>query len=213
MSRAQRLPQAQRRSQLVAVATEVFAESGYRTASMDDVAEAAGVSKPVLYQHFDSKQALYLAVIDAAAEVFDGILTQALHSTEDNEERVAATFSAYFSFVIEHRPQFTVVFRSDSYEPAAEQKVNQVRRLSAERIAQVISENTMTTPAEASLLGQSIIGMAERSALQFVSGPELDAASTARLMTYFLWRGISSFPTSEDESERHGGSTRPWELE
>ena len=71
MAPTQRMPREQRREQLIGVATAMFADSGYHTTSMDDVAEAAGVSKPVLYQHFTSKKDLYLAAIDAAAATFD----------------------------------------------------------------------------------------------------------------------------------------------
>lgn len=194
MTRTQRLPQAQRRDQVVSVATEVFARTGYRTASMDAVALAAGVSKPVLYQHFDSKQSLYLAVIDAASVVFDTVVTAALHSTEDNEERVIATFNAYFSFVSEHRHEFLILVRADPYEPEAAKKADSARERAAERVTEVIAANTTTAPAEAALLAAAITGLAESAALQFLDRPDLNATTTTRLMTGLLWRGISSFP-------------------
>ncbi|MGZ6966617.1 MAG: helix-turn-helix domain-containing protein, partial [Acidimicrobiia bacterium] len=59
-----RLPAEQRRTQLVAVAVEVFGERGFHATSMDEVAEAAGVTKPVLYQHFPSKRALFRELLD-----------------------------------------------------------------------------------------------------------------------------------------------------
>src|SRR6476469_8330062 len=59
-----RLPAEQRRTQLLGVAVEIFAERGFHATSMDDIAEAAGVTKPVLYQHFPSKRALYRELLD-----------------------------------------------------------------------------------------------------------------------------------------------------
>ena len=63
-----RMPRAQRRNQLLELATQVFTEKGYQATSMDDIAAAAGVTKPVLYQHFSSKQSLYIEVLDIIAE-------------------------------------------------------------------------------------------------------------------------------------------------
>ena len=62
--RGPRLPAAERRRQLLDVALEAFAANGFHVTSMDDIAEAAGVTKPVLYQHFRSKRALYLELLD-----------------------------------------------------------------------------------------------------------------------------------------------------
>ena len=63
-----RLPRDERRKQLLAAAQEVFVAKGYHAAAMDDIAERAGVSKPVLYQHFPGKLELYLALLDTQAE-------------------------------------------------------------------------------------------------------------------------------------------------
>jgi AcrR family transcriptional regulator len=64
--RPPRLPKAERRAQLLEAALEVFSADGYHAAGMDHIAERAGVTKPVLYQHFPSKLDLYLALLDAA---------------------------------------------------------------------------------------------------------------------------------------------------
>src|ERR1700721_1418082 len=65
---ARRLTAEQRRQQLFAVALELFAQRGYRPTTMDDIAEAAGVTKPLLYQHFSSKRALYLELVGSVSE-------------------------------------------------------------------------------------------------------------------------------------------------
>ena len=66
-SKGQRLPRRERRAQLLDAAREVFVAQGYHAAAMDDIAEAAGVSKPVLYQHFPGKLELYLALLDESS--------------------------------------------------------------------------------------------------------------------------------------------------
>ena len=77
-----RLPKDQRRAQLLDAASEVFTTRGYHAAAMDDIADAAGVSKPVFYQHFESKLDLYLALLDRSCERLGEVLADALASTE-----------------------------------------------------------------------------------------------------------------------------------
>ena len=84
VTRAARLPRGERRAQLLDAANEVFTSRGYHAAAMDDIAEVAGVSKPVLYQHFSSKLDLYLALLDSSCERLVDVVRDALASTDDN---------------------------------------------------------------------------------------------------------------------------------
>src|ERR1039458_9243391 len=95
-SRGVRMPRPARRAQLLEAAQEVFVESGYHAAVMDDIAERAGVSKPVLYQHFPGKLDLYLALFDQHAGELLELVQAALASTTENKQRVAASIGAYF---------------------------------------------------------------------------------------------------------------------
>ena len=97
--KGQRLPRSARRAQLLAAAQAAFVESGYHAAAMDDIAERAGVSKPVLYQHFPGKLELYLALLDERAGELEAAVRAALATTGTNKERVFATVAAYFEFV------------------------------------------------------------------------------------------------------------------
>src|SRR6516162_10206879 len=91
-----RLPKPARRRQLLTAAQEVFVAQGYHAAAMDEIAERAGVSKPVLYQHFPGKQELYLALLDESVAALTATVRAALESTTDNKQRVTATFTAFF---------------------------------------------------------------------------------------------------------------------
>src|SRR5947209_9989458 len=86
--RSPRLPRSARRSQLMAAAQEVFVAQGYHAAAMDEIAERAGVSKPVLYQHFPGKLDLYLALLDTQCGAMIKGLREAMAATSDNKERV-----------------------------------------------------------------------------------------------------------------------------
>ena len=94
--RGTRLPRQARRKQLLAAALEVFVANGYHAAAMDEIADRAGVSKPVLYQHFPGKLELYLALLDQHADRLVARVREALASTTDNRQRVAASVSAAY---------------------------------------------------------------------------------------------------------------------
>src|SRR4051795_4008768 len=110
LERATRMPRDQRRAQLLDAANEVFTTRGYHAAAMDDIAAAAGISKPVLYQHFDSKLDLYLALLDQACDNLAEVVRDALDSNDDNADRVVAAMGAFYEFVSSASGEFRFVF-------------------------------------------------------------------------------------------------------
>src|ERR1700760_4699996 len=123
-ARGGRMPRTARRKQLLAAAQDVFVAQGYHAAAMDDIAMAAGVSKPVLYQHFPGKLELYLALLDVQAEALLAAVADALGATEDNQKRVHGVLSAYFDFMDGGEDgeggSFRLIFETDlGKEPAA----------------------------------------------------------------------------------------------
>lgn len=194
--RGTRLPRLVRRKQLLGAAQEVFVAQGYHAAAMDDIAERAGVSKPVLYQHFPGKLELYLALLDTHAEELIRQVRDALESTADNKQRVAATFGAFFDFVAGEGEAFRLVFESDLRNvPAVRARVEHTLSECAEMIAQVIQEDTGVSSEDAHLLGMALVGMAEVSARYWLSsGREIPKGKAEQLTARLAWRGISGFP-------------------
>src|SRR3954471_19547312 len=109
-----RLPAVQRRRQLFDVSLEVFAERGFHGASMAEIAEAAGVTKPVLYQHFRSKRELYLELLDDVGGQLLDAITKATAAATGPRQQVEAGFTAYFRFVQDERSAFRLLFGSGS---------------------------------------------------------------------------------------------------
>ena len=111
--RGNRLPRGERRGQLLAAASEVFVDRGFHAAGMDEIADRAGVSKPVLYQHFSSKLDLYLAVLQRHVDNLVSGVRQALRTTTDNRQRLRSAVQAFFDF-IEHDSQgYRLIFEND----------------------------------------------------------------------------------------------------
>jgi len=208
-SRPTRLPRDQRRIQLLDAASEVFASKGYHAAAMDDIADAAGVSKPVLYQHFPSKLDLYLALLDQSCDRLVDVVQEALASTDDNADRVIATVAAFYEFV-SSSGEFRFVFESDlTGDGAVQRRLSRVNDEISDAIAAVIAEDTSLRPPQAKLLAVSLVGIAQVSARYWISGETsavtLDEAK--QLVSNLAWRGISAFPLSEhDKVPRTSGT-------
>ena len=142
-ARAARMPKDQRRAQLLDAANTVFTTRGYHAAAMDDIAEAAGVSKPVLYQHFGSKLDLYLALLDRSCERLVEVVAEALASTDDNAERVTAAVGAFYDFVSSASGEFRFVFESDlTGDNTVQKRLWRVNNDIADAIADVIAADT-----------------------------------------------------------------------
>jgi AcrR family transcriptional regulator len=210
-SRGLRLPRSARRAQLLEAAQEVFVGSGYHAAAMDEIAERAGVSKPVLYQHFPGKLDLYLALLDQHSGELVSLVRAALASTTDNKQRVAATIAAYFEFVARDGAPFRLVFESDlTNEVAVRERVDKVSQDCAEAIAEVISEDTDLPGAEAHLLGMAMSGMAQVCARFWLDqGSAIPRDEAARLVAALSWRGLGGFPKAERDGHAPTGGPGP----
>jgi AcrR family transcriptional regulator len=198
--RGGRLPRRERRAQLLDSALEVFVAHGYHSAAMDDIAERAGVSKPVLYQHFPGKLDLYLALLDSSCDTIIDNCRRALESTQDNKQRVAATMDAFFAYVANDTGAFRLVFESDlTNEPAVREHVERVTTECADLIAHVISDDTGLPDQASRLLAVSLVGMAQVSArFWLIDASGLERSQAAALVSGLAWRGIRGYPLTDD---------------
>lgn len=194
--RSVRMPRSLRRAQLLAAAQEVFVAQGYHAAAMDDIAERAGVSKPVLYQHFPGKLELYLALLETHCEALVGRVRDAMAGTSDNKVRVQAAMGAYFDFVDGEGQAYRLVFESDlRQEPAVRERVERAQRGCMEAVAETIMADTGVSRSRAELLAMGLTGAAENAARFWLASnravPKPDAID---LLAALSWRGISNFP-------------------
>lgn len=191
-----RLSRPERRAQLLGAARDVFVAQGYHAAGMDEIAERAGVSKPVLYQHFPGKLELYLALLDESADQLVRIVSEALSSTTDNRERVPATVRAFYDYVAGEGEAFRLVFESDlSNEPAVRDRLERTMFECAKMISQFIREDAGLSDEDAHLLGVGLVGMAQVSARHWMgSDQKISKDAAEQLIARLAWRGISGWP-------------------
>ena len=198
--RTSRLPRGARRLQLLRAAQDVFVAQGFHAAAMDDIADRAGVSKPVLYQHFPGKRELYLALLEEQVDELTERVRQAMAATEDNQARVDAAVGAYFDFIDADGEAFRLVFESDLRNDAEVRRIaDRGSRACTEAIAEVIAEDTGTDRERALLLSAGLTGLAETSARWWLATKGTVSRDEAvSLMSALAWRGISGFPRRDD---------------
>src|ERR1700733_6088506 len=148
--RGNRLPRDERRGQLLIAASDIFVDRGYHAAGMDEIAERAGVSKPVLYQHFSSKLELYLAVLQRHVENLVSGVRQALRTTTDNRQRLRSAVQAFFDF-IEHDGQgYRLIFDNDYVtEPTVAAQVRVATESCIDAVFDLISADSGLDPPRA----------------------------------------------------------------
>jgi AcrR family transcriptional regulator len=189
----QRMPAAARRRQLLAVALDAFDERGYHGTSMHDVAEAAGVTKPVLYQHFTSKRALYAQLVDDLGETLEQEIVSAVSQAEGPRQQVEAGFRAYFRWAVGQGTAFRVLFaernRSDRELAAA---VARVEATVADRVASFIDIDELSDD-ERHVLAYGVVGLAEATSrhwLRLGLGEGADADAFADQVAQLAWSGL-----------------------
>jgi AcrR family transcriptional regulator len=195
---AGRLTREQRRRQLLAVAQELFTAGGYHHVSMDDIAEHAQVTKPVLYRHFPSKLDLYLAIVDARgqdllAAVDDAVRPVVAGTPGDGRDVVAAIVRAYVTFVDAAGEASTLLFESDvMHDPAVRGRVENASNQAAQRIADVLSHVTDLAPEGARTVAVGLVAMAQGAAIHRLRREDAPGADeTADLVARVAWAGVA----------------------
>ncbi|MCB1005089.1 MAG: TetR/AcrR family transcriptional regulator [Acidimicrobiales bacterium] len=186
-----RLPAAERRRQLLDVALGVFAREGYHQASMNDVAEAAGVTKPVLYQHFESKRELYLELLRDVGGRLEGAIARATEGAGGPRQQVEAGLGAYFAFVADRRDAFQLLFTGGSRADDEFLVVAQHVEASIARFVADLIEVEGLDPAHRTLLAHGVVGVAEATSRYWLADPQgLSPERLAAQVAELVWAGL-----------------------
>ncbi|MGH9133180.1 MAG: TetR/AcrR family transcriptional regulator [Ilumatobacteraceae bacterium] len=185
-----RLSATARREQILDVALEVFGRAGYHGTSMNDVAEAAGVTKPVLYQHFDSKRELYRALLEEVGNRLLSAIAKATADAPDGRSQTQRGFQAYFRWVAEDHDEFKLLFgggtrRDDEFR-------NAIRRVTAEAASAIAPLIAVDIEPEHRLtIAHALVGLAEGASRRLVElGENFDPDEVARQVSDLAWAGL-----------------------
>jgi AcrR family transcriptional regulator len=185
----------ERRAQLLSVARRVFGRRGFHSVSMDAVAKEAGVTKPILYDHFPSKKDLYLALLDADLQALLFQVKVALDSPIGNRARIRASFQAYFDFVDEHAEGFRLLMQETvGPERDFRERVKGVRDLIMSEVADlIVRESKGTLDREhAEIVALALIGMSETVAQRNPGASAEQRSEAVDILVQLAWRGITN---------------------
>ena len=187
-----RLPAAQRRQQLLSVARAVLAQRGYHSTTMTDIAEAAGVTKPVLYQHFTSKRDLYRIVLEDIGARLEASIVEGASAAQSPRDRAAEGIRAYANFVEEDDDGFQLLFNGTNRQDDEWAAITTaVERSLAQAVASLIDVPTIDAKRR-QVLAHGIIGLAE-SMMRYAKQDEQLAYSQDELVhdiSSLTWSGL-----------------------
>ena len=188
-----RLPAAERRRQLLEVALQVFADKGFYGTSMNEVAEAAGVTKPVLYQHFTSKEALYRELVDELGTRLERAIVEGVADASGPRQQVEAGFHAYFRWATREGPAFRVLFAEHNRaDPVLATAIEKVESAVADRVAGFIEVEGLSDD-ERQVLAYGVVGLAESTSRHWLGlglGPGTGADAFAAQVAQLAWSGL-----------------------
>lgn len=199
-----RLSAAQRRQVIEAAATELFAARGYPGASIEEIARRAGVTPPVVYDHFASKIDLYRQLLEAHFARLREIWGRDFPGEENSAARVSRSFDAWF-FCVQQNPEAArMLFREPSGDRAAEAVHRQVSAASRAQVMKLFA----ATPGSEGLTGSPpgpglemawvvLRGVLQGLALWWVEHPEVPREQVVAMATNSLWIGFERAAAGE----------------
>jgi AcrR family transcriptional regulator len=163
---------------------------------MDEIADRAGVSKPVLYQHFPGKLELYIAVLQHYVDTLISGVRQALRSTTDNKQRVQAAVQAFYDFVDNDTGGYRLVFESDVMgEPSVARRVEYATEACVDAVFDVVARDSGLDPYRARILAVGLVGASQFTARYWLQAARPIPKEHAVESTVALaWGGLKNIP-------------------
>ncbi len=186
------MPRADRRNQLLDVARGVFAASGFEAATMEEIAEAAGVSRPIIYSHFGDKSGLFQAVVSREIEQVDALVTQAIASPGNPRELVEQGLRAFFSYV-QDQPQGHAVLTRDAPLHLSHSGLAVMLDGLAGRVTEVVAQASLALGADATpapIYANALIGLGAHVGRWWQDHPEFSLDAVTEYSTAMVWSGF-----------------------
>ncbi|MGI8779957.1 MAG: TetR/AcrR family transcriptional regulator [Solirubrobacteraceae bacterium] len=191
-----RLPRAERELQTLDAARMLFAERGFAAVTMDEIAAAVGVTKPLIYTYFGNKEELYLACMEPAAEALVETVAAAVEATETPAGALRAGVHAFFIFVDADRSAWRVLFDETlpaGAEPArraAEQRERLTDLVAAAQLERLPAERREALRVQIEALSAAMLGAAEALARWWLRTEAMPAGEAAELLIRTIEPGL-----------------------
>ena len=186
---------ADRREAILDAARSAFAERGFHETSLDSVAERAGVSKALLYEHFSSKRELYVSMLEMHVHELVERISGAVAGAEPGEPRMRAGLEAFFGFVEERRGAWRIMFRN-SDDPDVSIRLDRLRDEVAAAIVQLMSEEAAAKgldfpkmPQMVEMIAQQLVGAMQSLADWWDLHRDVPRDDVLQVAMDFAWMG------------------------
>ncbi|CAB4323614.1 MAG: TetR family transcriptional regulator [Actinobacteria bacterium] len=186
-----RLPAKARRQQLLDTSLTTFARLGYHDSSMNDIAESAGVTKPVLYQHFESKRELFLELLVELGRDLGNTIRAAVDEASSPRQQVQFGTAAYMHWVDENRDGFMVLFDTEvRRDPEFSEVARRVHRELVDNLADLIVVPGLDRERQR-LLAYGLVGLNEKTCIRWLEKEiDLDVDELAAQVAALAWSGL-----------------------
>lgn len=190
--RRRRVPRAERERQMIDVAEQLFAERGYQAASMDEIAERVGVSKPMLYEYFGSKEGLFVACIRQARAELLAVTTQSTTGFSSAEDALRSGLIAFFEFTDSHRRAWELIRHEATVAgQAAVDEIEAIRQQQTAIDVRLFAGYLPTaTPQDLEATAEIIVGACERLSTWYVQQDDVSAKQAAEYVMQLVWYGL-----------------------
>lgn len=194
-----RVPKEIRQKQLVKVAEKLFAEYGYAETSIEAIAQSAGVTRPMVYNYFGSKEGIYMACQQWAREQLEQALLGAAGNSDNLENRIHQIADAYFSFVANNPNTWNILYGGGvAVAGNIAQLASDLRFATVSKLAALMRADAPThiSDQELTLIAHGISGAGEQIAKWWKANPDVPQATVVNTHVKLIWSGIEQIQQS-----------------
>ncbi|MTD58394.1 TetR/AcrR family transcriptional regulator [Amycolatopsis pithecellobii] len=186
------MPRAERERQMIEVAEAVFAERGYAAASMDEIAERVGVSKPMLYEYFNSKEGLLLACIATSRAQLREATEESVTGATSAEDALRRGLLAFFVYIHERRQAWSLLRQEMVLiGTSASEEIEATRRQQTDLVAKLMTGYLdLGSPSRVEAVAEIIVGACERLAIWCERHDEVTPERATDYAMAVLWGGL-----------------------
>lgn len=205
-----RLSGRERREQLIGVGRQVFADLGYAAASVEEIAERAGVSKPVVYEHFGGKEGLYAVVVDREVEDLLQRIVAALEDADHPRAAVEHAAMAFLTYIEEERDGFRTLVRDAPLGTSTGTLASVIGDVAAQAESLLADEFSGRgyDPSLAPLYARALVGMVALVGEWWLEAGEPDRKTVAVHMVNLAWNGLKALDPDPARRTEVPGPTR-----
>ncbi|MDR1768831.1 MAG: TetR/AcrR family transcriptional regulator [Propionibacteriaceae bacterium] len=202
-TRARRMTRSERHEQLIDIARELFAEKGLDGTSVEEIAERAGVSKPVVYEHFNGKEGLYDVVVDREVNTLQTAIRNALAEPAGPRKLIELGTLALLDYIDDHADGFRIISRDSTATSPGASFATILSDIASRVEGQLLGEFTKRghDPLTVPLYAQMLVGLVALAGQWWVDNRDTHQLSkplvAAHLvnLTWYGMRGLKAHPT------------------